>query len=306
MPHTEAETWLPVQWLHGEALLRWMRFDEQPFTEPFFDDTLIRNRLLFEANRRRPQSVTAPQWLLQYAAAATPPDLLIFHISRCGSTLLAQMLGTDADTQVLAEVPLLDQLLMRAAENPNEENINLLRAATHLLRRNKKRLIVKTDCWHLLHYTLLRRIWPHTPAVVLYRNPAEVLRSHRKLPGIQTVPGMLSSTQLPGINSAQHHEVYFGELMSAFFDAVIKLRHENAQILPLNYASGPEALALQTATHAGFTLSDEQVEQINSRAKFNAKNPGQAFTEHPEPAEAPSFLQEAIQKFHELNQILNP
>ncbi|MCA6365083.1 MAG: hypothetical protein IM638_18780 [Bacteroidetes bacterium] len=303
---TWSETWLPVKWLPEEGLLRWMRFDERPFTEPFFDETLVRNRLLFEANRQKRQSATTPQWLMQYAAAAAPPDLLIFHVSRCGSTLLAQLLGGDADTQVLAEVPLLDQLLMLAAANGQPESLELVRAAAHLLRRGKQRLIVKTDCWHLLHYPLLRRIWPDTPAVVLFRHPAEILRSHRKQPGMHTVPGFLSQLQLPRINQAQHPDPFFGELMCAFFNQLITLHTAAPELLQLNYSIGAEQLAVQAANHAGFALSNLQIEQIKQRALFNAKKPQQHFTEHHETAEAPSFLQEALQKFHELNQILNP
>ena len=295
-----AESWLPVQWLPDEILLRWMRFDEQPFTEPFFDETLVRNRLLFEANRQKRQSVTTPQWLLQTAQAAAPPDLLVFHVSRCGSTLLAQLLGGDADTQVLAEVPLLDQLLMHAAANQQPENFELVRAAAHMLRRGKKRLIVKTDCWHLLHYELLRRIWPQVPAVVLFRHPAEILRSHRKQPGMHTVPGFLSPLQLQGINQAQHPDPFFGELMCAFFNQLIQLRITDPKLLQLNYTIGAEQLVLQTATHAGFTLSMSQIEQINQRAFFNAKKPQQPFAEHHEPLTVPPFLQKAVELFTQL------
>lgn len=297
-----AESWLPVKWLPDEMLLRWMRFDEQLFTEPFFDETLVRNRLLFEANRQKRQSVTAPQWLLQFAPSAAPPDLLVFHVSRCGSTLLAQLLGGDADTQVLAEVPLLDQLLMHAAADaPQPESLQLVRAAAHLLRRGKKRLVIKTDCWHLLHYQLLRRIWPQVPAVVLFRHPAEILRSHRKLPGMHTVPGFLSALQLQGINQAQHPDPFFGELMTTFFRTITELVQHKAAILPLNYHIGAEQLALQTAKHAGFTLSTSQIEQINQRAFFNAKKPQQPFAEHHEPITVPPFLQKAVELFTQLS-----
>jgi hypothetical protein len=296
-----AETWLPVKWLPDEKLLRWMRFDEKPFTEPFFDETLVRNRLLFEANRQKRQSVTTPQWLLQTIPAAAPPDLLVFHVSRCGSTLLAQLLGSDADAQVLAEVPLLDQLLMLAAANGHPESFELVRAAAHMLRRGKKRLIVKTDCWHLLHYQLLRRIWPQVPAVVLFRHPAEILRSHRKQPGMHTVPGFLSPLQLQGINQAQHPDPFFGELMCAFFNQLIELRITDPKLLQLNYTIGAEQLALQTANHAGFTLSTSQIEQIKQRALFNAKKPQQPFTEHREPITVPPFLQKAVGLYTQLS-----
>lgn len=293
MPHTEAENWLPVKLLPENNLVRWMRFDEQPFTEPFFDETIIRNKLLFEKNRHQLLSVTSLQWLKQHSEVAAPPDLLIFHLSRSGSTLLAQLLGLDSETTVLAEVPLIDQLL--AAGKFDE-----LRTVVHLLRRNKGRLVIKTDSWHILHYETLRRIWPNVPAVVLYRHPAEILRSHRKLPGIQTIPGYLSKTQLPGVDPHLHPDQFFAALMCAFYSKLLALFNEAPELLPIHYGEGVEHLISRTIAHSGFVLTAEHTSLIEQRVQYNAKHPGEVFNEHSNAAIVPEELLEAESLYQQL------
>jgi hypothetical protein len=278
--------WLPVKWHDDENLLQWMRFDEQPFAEPFFDETLMRIRAAFPENRGRVRSTTSLHLLSEHAASAAPPDLLIFHTSRCGSTLLAQLLGLDPETAVLAEVPLLDQLLAAGA-------CPELRAAAHLLRRGKQKLVIKTDCWHLLHYETLRSIWPGVPAVALYRRPAEILRSLRKQPGMQAVPGMLSAKQLPGVNPQQHPNDFFGELMCTFFSKLQELRTTAPDLLQINYTEGALQMASKTIAHAGFTLTPIQHEKIEKRARYNAKHPNIVFSEHQNEISVPEYLIDA-------------
>jgi len=290
------ENWLPVKLLEEENALQWMRFDEQSFEEPFFDETIMRIRAKFPENRGRFRSTTSLHLLCDQAASAAPPDLIIFHTSRCGSTLLAQLLGLDTGTAVLAEVPLLDQLL--AAEAYSE-----LRTVTHMLRRGKQKLVVKTDSWHLLHYETLRRIWPEVPAVALYRHPAEILRSLRKQPGMQAVPGMLSPKQLPGVNPAQHPDPFFGELMCAYFSKLIQLRTTAPELLQINYSEGALQMASRTIAHAGFTLTPEQYAKLETRARYNAKHPDIVFSEHENEIVVSDYLIEAELLYNKLNQL---
>lgn len=295
MISTDLKNWLPVKLLEDENAFHYLRFDDTPFSAPFFDETIMFVRAKFPENRNRFRSTVSRSWLAEQIASAAPPDLLIFHTSRCGSTLLAQLLALDNDTTVLSEVPLLDQLL--AAEAFTE-----LRTATHMLRRGKQKLVVKTDSWHLLHYETLRRIWPEVPAVALYRHPAEILRSLRKQPGMQAVPGMLSPKQLPGVNPAQHPDPFFGELMCAYYAQLNQLRTTAPELLQINYSEGALQIASKTLAHAGFTLTPEQYAQLETRARYNAKHPDIVFREHENEVVVPDYLTDAERLYNQLNQ----
>lgn len=288
------ENWLPVKLLEEENALQWMRFDELAFTEPFFDETIMRIRAKFPENRSKTHSVTTTTFLRSNVNQPLPPNLLVHHVSRCGSTLLAQLLGLDPETTVLSEVPLLDQLLVACTQSGTPEADDTFRAAVHLLRRNHPRLVIKADSWHLLHHATLRRIWPDVPVLVLYRHPAEVLRSHRKRSGMHAVPGLLSEAQLPGVNGQQHPDPYFGELMTLYFRQLQHIRKTDARAVLMNYAQGPETLVETAAQLAGFTFSAAQQKAIAERARFNAKAPDEVFAEHREPVPVPEWLKEAV------------
>ncbi len=119
-------------------------------------------------------------------------------MSRCGSTLLSQMLAALPEHVVLSEAGPLDTVLQLHFREPSvtdEERIGLLRAMMSALGQprtgRERRLFVKLDSWHTLHLPLIRRAFPGVPWIFLFRNPVEVLVSHRRLRGGQALPGVL-------------------------------------------------------------------------------------------------------------------
>ncbi len=87
--------WLPIRaWLRdGEWRVDWCWFGEQRLTQPFYRDEVdLALRLPFnQAFRRDTPLATLLDW--QAASPGLTPGAFIFHASRCGSTLLAQMLA---------------------------------------------------------------------------------------------------------------------------------------------------------------------------------------------------------------------
>src|SRR6185437_13521248 len=82
--------WLPVQVvdLGGQVFVDWLYFGARPLREPF--------------NRAFRYRLALADFLAGAAAAQSlKPSGLIFHMSRCGSTLAAQMLAAREDTIVV-------------------------------------------------------------------------------------------------------------------------------------------------------------------------------------------------------------
>src|SRR5438105_2877714 len=107
------EGWTPirVEWRGGRALVDWCHTEGVRFTEPFFHETAERClrhpfRLLF---RRE----TTMEELGAFVAdhPGVPPAGFVFHLSRCGSTLVSQMLGAVAAHLVLSEPGPIDSIL---------------------------------------------------------------------------------------------------------------------------------------------------------------------------------------------------
>src|ERR1700760_3519066 len=102
--------WIPWKILEaeGEVLCGWLFLGDKRFTEPFFSDSL-QHCLVLEENRFPHQYFSSFSQLQQWSQESSliEPAAFIFHVSRCGSILLSQLLSIDPQNIVLSEVPLL-------------------------------------------------------------------------------------------------------------------------------------------------------------------------------------------------------
>jgi hypothetical protein len=112
--------WVPIRfcWHEGRPVLDWCRLDSRRFTEPFFDETVSAclrrpfNRLF----RRLTPIDTLLEW--QERSPGLPPSGFAFHMSRCGSTLVARMLAAVPRHVVLSEADPIDALLRAPLRTP--------------------------------------------------------------------------------------------------------------------------------------------------------------------------------------------
>jgi hypothetical protein len=92
-------------------LIHWMRLDGVEFTEPMFVQTISR----VTQNSKPSVYRTEPlQSLMDQAAKvpATQPAAFIFHISRCGSTLISNALKPGKNVTVISEPDAVSALLL--------------------------------------------------------------------------------------------------------------------------------------------------------------------------------------------------
>ena len=90
--------WLPVRasWHANQLYVHWSYFGDRPLREPFFESEIHRanfkpfNRLF----RYSTPIAKLGDWLREHPAL--PPSGFIFHMGRCGSTLVSQMLAAIA------------------------------------------------------------------------------------------------------------------------------------------------------------------------------------------------------------------
>jgi len=106
------ERWLPVRFLFhpsGSSVL-WIDFGAEELTDPFFNRQI--NRL---QRAGRPMRTTTIDQFLAVAKLVPPasPSGYICHVSRCGSTLLANAMKVEGRSTVFSEAQPLYQLLNR-------------------------------------------------------------------------------------------------------------------------------------------------------------------------------------------------
>lgn len=270
--------WLPISvWQEGaQWRVDWCWFGAQRLVQPFFrdavDDAL---RLPFNQAFRRETPLSAlSDWQRQSPGIA--PSAFVYHASRCGSTLISQMLAQLDSHVVISEPPALDTLLrIDLPEAERRAAIEGLLSAYGQVRVGSERaLVIKLDAWNIFDRPLLREYFPQVPWMYLYRDPLEIAVSHLRRAGMQMIPGMLGLARLEGGQPFNGREDDMarrvGELLKGGLE---HCRAEEA--LAVNYIELPGVMSGALARFFG--LSAEEVALAMSATSQHAKSPAQRF-----------------------------
>lgn len=262
----------------GELVLDWVRFGRR-LTGPFYGDDVARAR-------RRPLNRLAafrtPLAGLESWATASPPrapDGLIFHMSRCGSTLAARMLAASPAHVVVSEAAPLDAVV-RLASLDEAARVDALRAMVAVLGQahaGERRLFLKLDSWHVLDLPLFRRAFPDAPWVFLYRDPVEVMVSHLRLRGMQMVPDLVPPATFGlDLGDEPPDEDYCAQVLAAVCEAAVR-GHGRGGGLLVDHGQLPDALFTAILPHFGVAVSPAEAQVMREAATRDAKAPNQAF-----------------------------
>ena len=174
--------WLPIRvfWRDGALRVDWCYFGNTRLKDPFFrDSVIVALRQPFNQAFRRDTSIAELQeW--RHASPGLAPTAFLFHASRCGSTLIAQMLAALDSHTVISEPPMLDTILRARYLAPGideDSQIEWLRALVSSLaqaRNGETGFVIKLDAWNVFELGLMRKAFPATPWVYLYRDPLEI------------------------------------------------------------------------------------------------------------------------------------
>ena len=289
--------WVPVRLYRSSSCLMadWCYLGDFRFTHPFFEQSLqqaLRHpfRVLFRHQ--------TPAELLIQRAVTHPgigPTGFIFHMSRCGSTLISQMLAASGRNVVVSEAAPVHSALYAEKLDPamdETRKVALLRGMIHALGHPRagaeRRYFVKFDCWHTLDLALVRRAFPDVPWVFVYRDPVEVLESQSREPAAWTVPGMVP---IHGLDSspadcAANRMEYAARILQAICQAARGRIGDGG--LALNYSDLPDAVFGRLAAHFGCTWDERESALLRAASRLDAKSPQSLFTPNAarEPAEA--------------------
>ena len=132
MSGPELGGWTPIRvyWQDDEPMVDWCLLGDERFSDPFFDQTIDRClrspfRMLF-----RHQTPVAALGDVVGPRPSVPPAGFVFHMSRCGSTLVSQMLAAHREHIVISEAGPIDTVLRSHRRRPgidDEQRIEWLR-----------------------------------------------------------------------------------------------------------------------------------------------------------------------------------
>ena len=277
--HAPPRQWLPNRIFSAEDGYRveWLHHGLTTHGEPFFEmDAAKAAQLPLNLVAR----CSTPIASLGPFAMQTQPDGLVFHLSRCGSTLVAQMLRALDHTVAVPEAPIFDQAMMLFLSGEVEAQIvqgvcgALLRDRTgHTQRR-----FMKLDSWHTPVMPKLSALFPQTKLLFLFRDPVEVLVSQNARPGLHARRGgvPLDLFGLPGAEQVADED-YIAWVIAGLARAALEAA-ETPRLMLCDYADLPGAVSERILPHFGIEVSEGERAALAHTASRNAKIPTQRFS----------------------------
>ncbi len=308
--------WIPfrLNFYENELNCRWLYVADKAYTEPFFHDTTAKCSII-EENRKFFKAVSTLESIIEFAEnlPTIPPTAFIFHVSRCGSTLLAQLLSLDEQNIVLAEPPIFDEVLREIAyKKPDFSDKKIeetLKAVVKFLGQkrtgNEQNFFIKLDSWHIFYYEKLRNLYPDTPFIFSYRRPDEVIRSQIKEPGMHAAPGVIQP-DLFGFTLEEilqvERPVYVAKVLEKYFEQYLEIIENDKNTLFVNYAEGI-LTSFEKIEHFLKLQTEPAIKQkMFERTQFHSKRPNTVFEEKPLDDEVPDYQKKVFMMYEKLSQ----
>lgn len=282
----QLDGWIPVRlyWRDGQPIVDWCYFGQQRFTDPLFNQT-IEQRLRLPGNllfrHQTPIEILGDLRETQHGLA---PSGFIFHMSRCGSTLVSQILAALPSAIVISEAPPIDSILRANLRDPtvtDDQRVEWLRwmlsALARPQSREEKHFFVKFDAWNTRGVPLVRRAFPDVPWIFIYRDPVEVLVSQLDQRGAHMVPGVIDPSVFGmDLNTAISvtPEEYCARVLASILEAALK-HHQGGMLL--NYTQLPEIIWSSVLEFFRVVHTEAEAEAMHHVAGRNAKNPVLSF-----------------------------
>jgi hypothetical protein len=185
---TNRGRWIPVDVVYADGKIRvfWIPREDKRFIEPFFNQSVAK-QFKDEIHTIARETGAGPLIQLAKDRKIQPPRGFIYHASRCGSTLLSQMLAKDPKNLVLSEVPAVDSL-MKIKDRTDAEKlalfIGVIKAFSNSCIGEEERVFFKfsgltgSGNW----FPFIQAMFPRTAWIYAYRKPIDVARSNLDKP----------------------------------------------------------------------------------------------------------------------------
>lgn len=276
--------WLPHRYEARTRSIQWC-LPDGPATEPFHDEYISRclqRRLLNQFIRPRMP-------LAELCAASAPrrwghrPAGFIFHLSRCGSTLVSGSLSELDSTLVLSEPPVFTELLLDTSLDraQKREGIAGLVSAITVAVPGRHDLVVKWNAWDIFQWELLQDLYPEVPSLMLVRDPVEILASHHKQAGrhMSGDPSLAGAGQVFCVSTSQPFVSMLDHRMRVLQALMERMRdlHQSQGIPVLHYRQLDAGAMAQIARHFDLHAGEAARQRIATRLRQHAKALDQHF-----------------------------
>lgn len=220
------------------------------------------------------------------------PDAFIFHISRCGSTLIAKALARVDHNIVINQGSPLQHGFWAQVTNgfrhpleATDENITAFRTIIRAMARRRREVqssaIVKFVSWNTLCIDFIKQAFPDVPSLFMYRDPVEVIASviQRPTPALLAKGNRLGAliSGGPAKNPVGETDIqYLARCTANYFRAAL-VSADNKDLKLVNYRSiSPETF--EDILNRGLDLHPSRIEleTMKKQFRFHSKDDGNA------------------------------
>lgn len=255
----------------------WGDLRDVRFTDPFFQQTIER----WAGDNPQPLMRTGLDALATLdAAPSLDPDGLVFHLSRCGSTLISRLLATVPGTLVVSEPAPINSLLMLDMDDATL--VPLLRAMIRALGRRRfgdeRHFVLKLSSWNTRRIGLFRRAFPGVPVIWVQRAPLDVMASLlAEPPGwakLQHLPDQLRSIfgLAPDDTVNLDQPRFYARALTAMLHAIQTA--SDGPLLVLDYRALPDSIWTAAAPFLGLDLGVADIARMREEARYDSKSAG--------------------------------
>ncbi len=275
-------------------LVQWCDLSNIVFSDPFFNQTIARS-LRENPSRLRFQTQLDALADLHEISPGLEPTGFIFHMSKCGSTLVSKSLSALPQNLVISEAAPMNSFLAADLLGMSEAEIIkwlrlLISALGQKRRESETNYFIKFKSWNIRKLYLIKKAFPNVKWVFVYRDPIEVMVSVLKAPAewmdlksksITDDPIWTELKSTPRISESitgfcaeeieqMSSEEYCARVLASFCQTALQMADRNA--LMLNYKQLPEAAWSSLLDFFQLSLSSNEKDCMRDRSQLYSKD----------------------------------
>jgi len=217
------------------------------------------------------------------------PHGLIFHASRCGSTLLCKALARLPENLIVNQGGPLQYGFwshitdgLRTAPEPSAENLRMFRNLVLLMTRRRReaygRSFVKFISWNVVFATFIRAALPEPRALYLYRDPAEIIaivlqETTAALRARGTPWGTMLTGLDPAITAGMGDAEFLARCYARYFETVAGAAENlNFRLAGFEQVSRRASLPRVLGEGLGWVPDTPSLERMRAQYAFDSKD----------------------------------
>lgn len=283
----DLDNWIPIRlyWNGLRPMVDWCYLGQSRFSHPFFSQTIescLRKPFNLLFRHQTPIELLGQRNEIRTGLA---PSGFIFHMSRCGSTLIAQMLAASSRSIVISEAAPIDLTLRANLRHPggvtDDQRATWFRWLVSALAQPRNReefCFIKFDAWNVMDLPVIRKAFPDVPWIFIYRDPVEVMVSQFGRRGAHMIPGAIApklfGTTIDEAVSMSPEE-YCARVLATICESALRY-HAGGGML-INYKQLPEVVLTSLSNYMGLDWTATEREKMKNVRRLHAKNPSTDF-----------------------------